>query len=76
MCRGCEIKVMKDEIRISKKDFESDVGKRYGGQDKWHHVTCFAQLRSELGYYESGDKLPGFKTLKKADQDDVKKQLP
>nr|CAI5827669.1 unnamed protein product [Callosobruchus analis] len=76
MCRGCELKILKDEIRISKKDYESDIGAKYGGQDMWHHVQCFAQLRSELGYYESADKLPGFKGLSAKDQADVKKQLP
>lgn len=49
---------------------------KFGGQASWHHVDCFAQLRSELGWYESGDKLPGFKTLDKDDQAAVKKSLP
>uniref|UniRef100_A0A1Y1KWX6 Poly [ADP-ribose] polymerase n=1 Tax=Photinus pyralis TaxID=7054 RepID=A0A1Y1KWX6_PHOPY len=75
-CRGCEQKIMKDEIRVSKKDFESDVGRRYGGQDKWHHLTCFAKIRSELGYYESASVLPGFKTLSKEDQQNAMKELP
>lgn len=76
MCRGCEQKILKDEIRISKKDFDSEVGKKYGGQDLWHHVTCFAQIRSDLAYFESGDKLPGFKTLSNEDQAKVKQQVP
>lgn len=42
----------------------------------WHHVSCFAQVRSDLAYYESGDKLPGFKSLKSEDQQEVKKQIP
>ncbi|XP_018568768.1 poly [ADP-ribose] polymerase [Anoplophora glabripennis] len=75
-CRGCEQKILKDEIRISKKDFDTEVGKKYGGQDMWHHVTCFAQLRSELAFFECGDKLPGFKSLKKEDQAVVKKEIP
>lgn len=74
-CKGCQQKIMMAEIRISKKDFESDVGRQIGGADQWHHLTCFAQLRSELGYFESGDKLPGFKSLKKEDQEEVKKAL-
>ncbi|XP_057662049.1 poly [ADP-ribose] polymerase [Diorhabda carinulata] len=74
-CRGCEQKILKDELRISKKDFETEVGRKYGGQDMWHHVSCFAQLRSDLGYFESGDKLPGFKGLSKDDQENVKKQI-
>lgn len=39
----------------------------------WHHVACFAQVRADLGYFESGDKLPGFNTLSKEDQAEVKK---
>ncbi|CAH1168782.1 unnamed protein product [Phyllotreta striolata] len=73
MCRGCEQKILKDEVRISKKDFDTDIGKKYGGQDMWHHVACFAQVRSDLAFYESGTKLPGYDTLKKPDQDEVKK---
>lgn len=64
------------QVRVSKKDFESDVGMRYGGQDKWHHLTCFAKMRSELGYFEAADKLPGFKALSKNDQQEALKQLP
>ncbi|CAH0546205.1 unnamed protein product [Brassicogethes aeneus] len=75
VCRGCEQKIMKDEIRISKKDFDTDVGKKYGGQDMWHHLACFAKLRSELGYFESADKLPGFQGLNKDDQKDAKTQI-
>lgn len=41
----------------------------------WHHLKCFAQVRSDLQFYESGDKLPGFKSLKADDQKEVKKQL-
>ncbi|XP_017778505.1 PREDICTED: poly [ADP-ribose] polymerase [Nicrophorus vespilloides] len=76
MCRGCQQKIMKDEVRISKKDFESEAAKKYNGQDMWHHLTCFAKLRSELGYFECGDKLPGFKSMKKSDQDEVIKEIP
>lgn len=49
---------------------------KYGGQDMWHHLTCFAKLRSELGYFAGGDSLPGFNSLKKDDQKEVKTQLP
>ncbi|XP_018335477.1 poly [ADP-ribose] polymerase [Agrilus planipennis] len=75
-CRGCEQKIMKGEVRISKKDYETEVGMKYGGQDMWHHLTCFAKLRSELQYFEGADKLPGFKTLNKEDQTVAKKEIP
>ena len=64
------------EVRISKKDFESASAKRYGGQEQWHHIECFAKLRDELEFWESGDCLPGIKSLKKEDQQLVKEKLP
>lgn len=76
MCRGCEVKITKEEVRISKKDFESEGAKMYGGQDRWHHVECFAKLRNELQFFESGDALPGFEQLKKEDKETVLKALP
>ncbi|GLH03003.1 Poly [ADP-ribose] polymerase [Gryllus bimaculatus] len=66
----------KIEVRVSKKDYESDIGKRYGGQDLWHHVDCFSKLRATLEYWESGSALPGFKTLTKDDQKMVESKLP
>ncbi|KAK7863506.1 hypothetical protein R5R35_009060 [Gryllus longicercus] len=75
-CRGCEQKIMKAKVRVSKKDYESDIGKRYGGQDLWHHVDCFSKLRATLEYWESGSALPGFKTLTKDDQKMVESKLP
>lgn len=67
---------MKEEVRVSKKDFESEAGRRYGGQDMWHHLECFAKLRGELGYYESVDKMPGFKSLDKDDKAKALTALP
>ncbi|KAJ9595723.1 hypothetical protein L9F63_013086 [Diploptera punctata] len=75
MCRGCNQMIMKDEVRISKKDYESERAKMYGGHDSWHHVDCFAKLRDELEFWESGEILPGIKTLKKDDQIMVKQAL-
>ncbi|XP_046804661.1 poly [ADP-ribose] polymerase isoform X2 [Lucilia cuprina] len=49
---------------------------KYGGQPLWHHVECFAQLRGELGWFDTGENLPGFKSLKSEDKNDVKKALP
>ncbi|XP_012286246.1 poly [ADP-ribose] polymerase [Orussus abietinus] len=75
-CRGCEEKITKGEIRISKKDYETDDAKRYGGIDRWHHAECFAKLRAELQFLESGEVLAGFKSLSKEDQAMIKKSLP
>ncbi|XP_066587156.1 poly [ADP-ribose] polymerase [Prorops nasuta] len=75
-CKGCLQKIIKSEVRISKKDFDSDEGRKYGGIDRWHHVLCFEKLRKELQFFEAGESLPGFKTLSKEDQQNVKQILP
>lgn len=74
-CRGCEETIVKGEVRISKKDYDSEDARAYGGVDRWHHLECFSKLRTELEFFESGDKLPGFKALSKEDQTATKKSL-
>lgn len=75
-CRGCNEKIIKSEIRISKKDYESEEARRFGGLDRWHHVECFAKLRADLGYYGRGDELSGAKELSKEDRESLKTALP
>lgn len=75
-CKGCEEKIIKGETRISKKDYESAEARRFGGLDRWHHVECFVKLRADLGYYGSGDELPGAEKLSKEDKNNLKTALP
>lgn len=39
-------------------------------------MECFAKLRADLGYYGSGDELPGVKELSKEDRNSLKAALP
>ncbi|XP_050445913.1 poly [ADP-ribose] polymerase [Cataglyphis hispanica] len=75
-CKGCDEKIIKGEMRISKKDYETAEARRFGGLDRWHHVECFVKLRADLGYYGSGDELPGTKELSKEDRNSLKTALP
>ena len=61
MCAGCQIKIPKDEVRIKKTVYDTEVGMKFGGQAKLED----AKLRTELRYLESGKKLPGFASLSK-----------
>ncbi|CAB3243872.1 unnamed protein product [Arctia plantaginis] len=74
-CRHCEIKICKDEVRIAKTVYDTEVGMKYGGQPLWHHVKCFAEERSTLMYFAGGEDLPGFKSLSKEDQAMVKNEI-
>ncbi|XP_065370938.1 poly [ADP-ribose] polymerase [Calliphora vicina] len=75
-CRGCEQNILKGQVRIRKTVHDTEIGMKYGGQALWHHVECFAQLRGELGWFDTGENLPGFKSLKDEDKADIKKALP
>ncbi|XP_063237914.1 poly [ADP-ribose] polymerase [Bacillus rossius redtenbacheri] len=75
-CRGCETKIAKGLVRISKKDYESESALMYGPVDRWHHTECFAKKRDELEFFDSGKNLPGFMTLSAEDQKAVADALP
>lgn len=75
-CAACFIKIPKDEIRIKKTAYDTEVGMKFGGQAIWHHLECFAQIRSELGWFETAEKLPGYKQLSKDDRAKVLKHIP
>ncbi|XP_063974241.1 poly [ADP-ribose] polymerase isoform X2 [Diachasmimorpha longicaudata] len=75
-CVGCETPIHKGDVRISKLDFESATGQKLNGVARWHHVDCFVKLRSSLEFYNSAETLPGFKTLNKDEQKDLKSKLP
>lgn len=58
-------------MRISKLTYDP----KYGDHPNWHHVKCFAEKRSEYLFFAGGDCIPGFKKLKKDDQDMVKNEI-
>ena len=55
-----------------------DENQNTDGTATWYHVDCFADKRSELGWFESesAEKLPGFRRLKDEDKETVKSQIP
>lgn len=61
---------------MKKISFDSDVGMKYGGQPLWHHLDCFAKLRSELSWFGAGNQLPDYKSLNVADKAKVDAALP
>lgn len=76
VCCGCQEKIVKGELRIAKMDTEAEEARKFGPIPRWHHVTCFAKLREELLFRESGTLIPGFSALEKEDQKTVKAELP
>ncbi|XP_064542209.1 poly [ADP-ribose] polymerase isoform X3 [Drosophila montana] len=75
-CRGCELKISKDEVRVFKTVYDTEIGMKYGGQKVWHHLECFAKMRSDVDWFDTGENLPGYKLLKDEDKEEVLKVLP
>lgn len=76
VCRACEEKIGKHEMRVSKLAYTTDIGMRVGGVPWWYHVECFASHRSELGWLKAGEFLPGFEKLSEKDQLFVEDSIP
>jgi poly [ADP-ribose] polymerase 1 len=76
VCIGCEQKIVKDEIRIAKMDYETEKAMRFGGLPRWHHLDCFVQLRQEYEFWDSADTIPGYAGLKSDDKKTLKSKLP
>lgn len=74
-CKGCGSLIMKEEIRIKKMDYDTEVGQKFGGQPLWHHVECFNQIKADYNFYLGGADLPGFRDLSPADQKKVKQLI-
>ncbi|XP_059573331.1 poly [ADP-ribose] polymerase 1 [Alligator mississippiensis] len=76
-CKGCELKIEKSQIRISKKMVHPEKP-QLGMIDNWYHPDCFVSRRAELGFLPAfgASQLQGFGILVAEDKESLKKQLP
>lgn len=76
-CKGCEQKIEKDQIRISKKMIDPEKP-QLGMIDRWYHPDCFVSRRDELGFMSmySATQIKGFLILNAEDKEFLKKKLP
>ncbi|KAG7242920.1 hypothetical protein INR49_017610 [Caranx melampygus] len=76
-CKGCEQKIEKDQIRVSKKTVDPEKP-QLGLIDRWYHTACFVSRREELAFKPeySAALLKGFNALRAEDKEELKKRLP
>ncbi|XP_029966946.1 poly [ADP-ribose] polymerase 1 [Salarias fasciatus] len=76
-CKGCEQKIEKDQIRVSKKTVDPEKP-QLGLIDRWYHTACFVSRREELLFKPeyNGAQLKGFNALRAEDKEEIKKRLP
>ncbi|XP_068088920.1 poly [ADP-ribose] polymerase 1 isoform X2 [Hyperolius riggenbachi] len=76
-CKGCNMKIEKDSIRLSKKSVDVERP-QLGLIDRWYHMDCFVSQREALGFlpiYSASD-MKGFSILKAEDKETLKAKLP
>ncbi|KAG7461078.1 hypothetical protein MATL_G00206140 [Megalops atlanticus] len=76
-CKGCDQKIEKDQIRVSKKAVDKEKP-QLGLIDRWYHTACFVSRREELAFKPeySAAQLKGFNTLRGEDKEELKQRLP
>uniref|UniRef100_A0A8C5H0G8 Poly [ADP-ribose] polymerase n=1 Tax=Gouania willdenowi TaxID=441366 RepID=A0A8C5H0G8_GOUWI len=76
-CKGCQQKIEKDQIRVSKKSVDPEKP-QLGLIDRWYHTACFVSRREELAFKSecSAAQLKGFQALRAEDKEELKKRLP
>ncbi|KAK5903551.1 hypothetical protein CgunFtcFv8_007323 [Champsocephalus gunnari] len=76
-CKGCDLKIEKDQIRVSKKTVDPEKP-QLGLIDRWYHTACFVSNREELAFKPeySAAQLKGFNALRAEDKEELKKRLP
>ncbi|RXM97744.1 Poly [ADP-ribose] polymerase 1 [Acipenser ruthenus] len=76
-CKGCEQKIDKEQIRVSKKMVDPEKP-QLGMIDRWYHTGCFISRREELGFMPAynASQLKGFSNLKAEDKEELNKRLP
>uniref|UniRef100_A0A9J8B1P1 Poly [ADP-ribose] polymerase n=1 Tax=Cyprinus carpio carpio TaxID=630221 RepID=A0A9J8B1P1_CYPCA len=76
-CKGCDQKIEKDHIRVSKKTVDPEKP-QLGLIDRWYHTGCFVSRREELLFKPeySATQLKGFAALRDEDKEELKKRLP
>ncbi|XP_051501168.1 poly [ADP-ribose] polymerase 1 [Myxocyprinus asiaticus] len=76
-CKGCDQKIEKDHIRVSKKTVDPEKP-QLGLIDRWYHTGCFVSRREDLVFKPeySAAQLKGFAALRDEDKEELKKRLP
>lgn len=72
----CNEQIVRNEIRIKKIVFDSDLGVKFGKEILRNHLHCFVFHRDLYAFKFSGEFLPGFGGLQQAHREIVKKALP
>lgn len=75
-CFVCNDEITRNEIRIKKVVFDTEIARQFGREIRWNHLECFVMQRDMFGFLPSGVLLPGFDKLQEEHQRFIKECLP
>lgn len=75
-CFVCKQQIPRNELRIKKIDYESDIAQKFGKEILWNHWDCFVIERDLFGFKLTGEMLPGFEHLQPAHMEIIREALP
>lgn len=75
-CFFCKEQILRNEIRIKKTVYDTDIAARFGKEILWNHMHCFVIQRNFYAFQLGGNTLPGFDMLQPAHQVIIKEALP
>lgn len=75
-CHVCSEPICRNELRIKKIVFDTDIGVQFGKEILWNHLHCFIFNRDMYAFKFSGEILPGFEGLQPAHKEIIKEALP
>lgn len=75
-CAVCVEPILRNELRIKKIVYDTDVALQFGKEILWNHYYCFVQQRDVYDFLWSGDQLPGYSELQPAHKEFIKEALP
>lgn len=75
-CNVCKENIPRNELRIKKIDYKSDIALKFGKEILWNHWHCFVMERERYGFKLSGSMLPGFESLQPAHMEVIRESLP
>ncbi|CAF2823534.1 unnamed protein product [Rotaria sp. Silwood2] len=71
-CHGCNNKIEKDLVRLSKK---VSTNSNHSLTDQWYHIDCFKEHKDQLQFNGTAETFSGFNELNKEDQTELKKKF-
>lgn len=74
-CVMCQEPIPRNELRIKKIVYDTEIAEKYGKEVQWNHYFCFIMQRDYYNFRLGGEMLPGFLNLQPEHQNFIRDSL-